>query len=203
MHCGMCQGGAGLLGQDGQQLDLIFRRCTGGAEHQTPVDGASVTQRERPPPSSVFCVDLPIPAGLAVPFDVGVCRLGRWKANESAVHRLVAGLDLARSEVVNGGGSDAEDLACVGVTEGNARQRDQTPWRDLVGLPDALCRAARFIVHGGVALLSYSSSQAHRGPECPLMREQRCHTRSLRSELEFPVRSIRPASDNDPSPLWC
>ena len=24
MHCGMCQGGAGLLGQDGQQLDLHF-----------------------------------------------------------------------------------------------------------------------------------------------------------------------------------
>ena len=126
MQCGMCQGGAGLLGQDGQQLDLIFRRCTGGTDHQTPVDGASVTQRERPPPPAVSCVDVAIPAGLAVPFDVGVCWLGWWKANESAVHRPVTGLDLAGCESANGGGGYAEDLAGVGVTESDTRQRGQT-----------------------------------------------------------------------------
>src|SRR4029078_10852874 len=96
MQCGMCQGGAGLLGQDGQQLDLIVRRCTGGTDHHTPVDDASVTQRERPPPPAVSCVHVAIPAGLAVPLDVGVCRLGWWKGNESAVHRPVTSLGLAR-----------------------------------------------------------------------------------------------------------
>ena len=127
MQCGMCQGGAGLLGQDGQQLDLIVRRCTGGTDHQTPVDDGSVTQRERPPPPAVSCVDVAIPAGLAVPFDVGVCRLGWWKANESAVHRPVTGLDLAGCEAADGGGRDAEDLAGVGVIESDTRQRSQTP----------------------------------------------------------------------------
>ena len=127
MQCGMCQGGAGLLGKDGQQLDLIFRRCTGGTDHQTPVDDASVTQRERPPPPAVFYVDQPVPAGLAVPLDVGVCRLGWWKANESAVHRPVTGLDLAGCESVDGGGRFAEDLADVGVIESETRQGSQTP----------------------------------------------------------------------------
>ncbi|PJE01284.1 MAG: hypothetical protein CK428_31505 [Mycobacterium sp.] len=127
MQCGMCQGGAGLLGQDGQQLDLIFRRCSIGADHQTPVDGASVAQRERPPPPAVFYVDQPVPAGLAVPCDVGVCRLGWWKANELAVNRPVTGLDFVGPETANGGGRDAEDLADVGVTESDTRQRGQTP----------------------------------------------------------------------------
>ena len=127
MQCGMCQGGAGLLGQDGQQLDLIFRRCTGGTDHQTPVDDASVTQRERPPPPAVSCVNVAIPAGLAVPLDVGVCWLGWWKANESAVHRPVTGLDLAGCESVDGGGRFAEDLADVGVIESETRQGSQTP----------------------------------------------------------------------------
>src|ERR1700722_9708665 len=126
MQCGMCQGGAGLLGQDGQQLNLIFRRCTGGTDHQTPVDGSSVTQRERPPPPAGFRVDLALPPGLAVPLDVGVCWLGWRKANESAVHRAVTGLDLARPEVANGALGDAKDIAEAGVTESDTRQHDQT-----------------------------------------------------------------------------
>jgi hypothetical protein len=68
-----------------------------------------------------------IPAGLAVPLDVGVCRLGWWKANESTVHRPVTGLNLAGCESADGGGRFAEDLAGVGVIESDARQRDQTP----------------------------------------------------------------------------
>src|SRR6201988_4303370 len=117
MQCGMCQRGAGLLGQDGQQPDLIFRRCTDGTDHQTPVDEASVTQRERLPPPAVSCVNVPVPAGLAVPFDVGVCRLGWWEANESAVHRPVTGLDLAGCESADGGGPIAEEVACRRSTE--------------------------------------------------------------------------------------
>ncbi|HXA12988.1 MAG TPA: hypothetical protein VNW93_12520 [Mycobacterium sp.] len=68
-----------------------------------------------------------IPAGPAVPFDVGVCRLGWWEANESAVHGPVTGLDLAGCESADGGGRFAEDLAGVGVIESDTRQRDQTP----------------------------------------------------------------------------
>ena len=38
MHCGMCQGGAGLMGRASSTTELIFRRCTRGTDHQTPVD---------------------------------------------------------------------------------------------------------------------------------------------------------------------
>src|SRR6185295_7263023 len=114
MRCGMCQGRTGLLGQNGQQLGRVFRRWAGGTDHQTPVDGASVTQRERPPPPAVFRLDLAIRVRPAVLFDVAVCRLGWWKANESAVHPPVTGLDLAGPESANGGRGDAEDLAGIG-----------------------------------------------------------------------------------------
>ena len=127
MRCGMCQGGAGLLGQNGQQLGRVFRRWAGGTDHQTPVDGASVTQRERPSPPAVFRLDLAIPVGPAVPFEVAVCWLGWWKLKEFAVHRPVTGLDLAGCESADGGGRFAEDLADVGVIESETRQGSQTP----------------------------------------------------------------------------
>jgi len=125
MHGGMCQGGAGLLGQDGQQLDLVSRRCTVGTDHQTPVDGASVSQRECPPPPAFCGVDAAIPAGLVVSFKVGVCWLGWWKALESAVDRPVAGLHVAGCEAANGVRGDAKDLVDVGITERDTRQHGQ------------------------------------------------------------------------------
>ena len=126
MRCGMCQGRTGLLGQNGQQLGRVFRRSAGGTDHEAPVDRASVTQRERPPPPAVFRLDLAIPVGPAVPFDVAVCWLGWWKLNEFAVHRPVTGLDLAGPESANGGRGNAEDLAGIGVTESDTRQCGQS-----------------------------------------------------------------------------
>ena len=193
MHCGMCQRGAGLLGQDGQQLDLIFRRCTGGTDHQTPVDDASVTQRERPPPPAVSCKSTwPSQPDSRVPFDVGVCRLGRWEANESAVYRPVTGLNLAGCESANGGGRFAEDLAGVGVIESERRQRDQTPWRSLFVLPGALCRAVRFIVHVGVARLGYPPPEPP-GPEGSGKASRvMAYPEVARPEPPFPVRKEVP-----------
>src|SRR6476660_4499822 len=126
MQCGMSQGGTGLLGQNAQQLGRVFRRWAGGTDHQTPVDGVSVSQRERPPPPAVFRLDLAIPVGPAVPFDVTVCWLRLWKPDEFAVDRPVTGLDLAGSKSADGGRSDAEDFAGVGVAQTDLRQCGQS-----------------------------------------------------------------------------
>ena len=73
VHCDECHGGAGLLGKDFQQQDLIFRRRIVGTDHQATLNGALVTQRKRTPPPSALYADLTIAAGLAkVPFDLGM-----------------------------------------------------------------------------------------------------------------------------------
>ncbi len=81
-----------------------------------------MTQRERPSPPAVVRLDLAVPVGPAVPFDVAMCRLRWWKLDELAVHRLVTGLDLAGPDAADGGRGDAEDLAGIGVTEGDMRE---------------------------------------------------------------------------------
>lgn len=104
------------LDTNGQQLGCVFRRRSGGTDHETPVDGASVSQRKGPLPPAVFRLDLAIPVGPAVPFEVAVCWLRLWKLNEFAVDRSVAGFDLAGPESADGGRGDAKVLAGIGVT---------------------------------------------------------------------------------------
>jgi hypothetical protein len=146
-----------LLGKDFQQQELILRGCIDGTKYQATLNGASVTQRKRPPPPSAWYINLPTAAGLAkAPFDVGMFGLGGWNANEPTVDGSVTGLHLTRRKVANCGRGQLEDPSGVAITKVDARERSQMSWRNLSGWPALSLRAERFAIHLEVAALTYS-----------------------------------------------